>query len=230
MAEKIAMEPTILTDVRDRLSARHTALLIIDMQKDFCVDGMGAARAGRDLSDTQAIIPSLARLLDAARQAGALVCHIGFWTLTDHLSDGGAWLAQRRRSTFSSDSLTMENSEGAEFITELSPEPGEVVVHKHRYSSFKGTDLDMILHAREIRTCIVTGISTNVCVESTLRDAFEFGYYVAVPSDGTASWSNELREATLSNVTHRFGLVTTVDEVVEIWRGESASAPRAVAN
>jgi ureidoacrylate peracid hydrolase len=223
------MEPAILESLRERIAPRHTALLIVDMQKDFCVDGMGTSRAGRDLSRTQAIIPTLVTLLEAARAAGALVAHIGFWTLRDHLSDGAPWLAQRRRATFSSDSITMEDSDGAQFVADLAPRRGEVVVHKHRYSGFKGTDLDLILRAQEIRTCIVTGISTNVCVESTFRDAFEHGYYIAVPSDGTASWSKELGEASLQNVTHRFGLVTTVGEIVEAWRGCAAFAPRAAA-
>jgi nicotinamidase-related amidase len=211
-------EPKILESLQERIAPQHTALLIIDMQKDFCVEGMGASRrSGRDLSCTRAIIPNLVKLRQAARNSGALVVHVGFLTLPDHLSDGGPWLSQRRRSTYASDSFAMAGSEGAQFISELSPADGEVTVHKHRYSGFKGTDLDMILRAKQIRTCIITGISTNVCVESTFRDAFEHGYYIVVPSDGTASWSKELGESTLQNVTHRFGLVAMVDEIVAIW-------------
>lgn len=223
-------EPVMLETLRERVTPQHTALLIIDMQKDFCVEGMGASRRpGRDLSRTRAIIPDLVRLRQAARESGALVAHIGFLTLPNHLSDGAPWLSQRRRATYASDSFAMANSGGAEFISELSPQDGEVTIHKHRYSGFKGTDLDMILRAQDIRTCIVTGVSTNVCVESTLRDAFEHGYYVVVPGDGTASWSKELGEGTLQNVTHRFGLVTTVDEILAIWRSHGAFAPRAAA-
>jgi len=221
------MEPAILETLRERIAPRHTALLIVDMQQDFCVDGMVSSRAGRDLSRTKAIIPNLVRLLEVARTSGVLVVHIGFWTLVDHLSDGGPWLAQRRRATFSSESMTIEQSEGAQFIAELRPARGEVTIHKHRYSGFKGTDLDIILRAQEIRTCIVTGVSTNVCVESTFRDAFEHGYYIVVPRDGTASWSKELGEGTLQNVTHRFGVVSTVDEIVTAWRDQPPFAPRA---
>jgi nicotinamidase-related amidase len=214
----MSAEPMMLESLRERIAPQHTALLIIDMQNDFCVDGMGASqRPGRDLSRTRAIIPNLMKLRRAARNSGVLVVHIGFLTLPHHLSDGGPWLSQRRRSTYASDSFAMAGSEGAQFISELSPEGGEVTIHKHRYSGFKGTDLDIILRAKEIRTCVITGISTNVCVESTLRDAFEHGYYIVVPSDGTASWSKELFESTLENVTHRFGLVSTVDEIVAIW-------------
>lgn len=211
------MEPTILDGLRERVAPRHTALLIVDMQKDFCVDGMATAGTGRDLSRTKAIVPDLVRLRDAAREAGVLVVHIGFLTLPQHLSDGAAWLAQRRRAPYANESIALEGSEGGEFIEELRPEQGEVVVHKHRYSGFTGTNLDVILRAREVRTCVVTGISTNVCVESTLRAAFELGYYVVVPRNATASWSRELGEATLANVAHRFGLVSSVEEIVEVW-------------
>ena len=214
------MEPEMLIAPADILAPRHTALVIIDMQKDFCTPGFGADRAGRDLGPTRSIIPGLEALLAAARAAGVLVVHVGFWTLPDHLSDSGPWLAQRRRATFSSDGLALAGSEGAEFIAELSPLPGELVIHKHRYSAFKGTDLGMILDVKRIRSVVTTGVSTNACVESTLRDAFETGYYVAIPRDGTASWSHALYEATLANVTHRFGLVTDIAEISAIWRGD----------
>jgi ureidoacrylate peracid hydrolase len=211
------MEPEMLTAPAEILDSKHTALVIVDMQKDFCTPGFGADKAGRNLGPTRSIIPALEGLLAAARRAGVLVVHVGFWTLHDHMSDSGPWLAQRRRATFSSDRLALAGSEGAEFIDELSPCPGELVVHKHRYSAFKGTDLGMILDNKRIRSVVVTGVSTNACVESTLRDAFETGYYVAIPHDGTASWSHELYQATLANVTHRFGLVTDIATITDIW-------------
>jgi ureidoacrylate peracid hydrolase len=212
------MEPTMLPGLKERVAPRNAALLVVDMQKDFCIETMATAGTGRDLSRTKAIIPHLVRLRRAAREAGALVVHVGFLTLQHHLSDGGAWLAQRRRSPYANDAIAMENSEGAQFIDELAPEDGEVSIRKHRYSGFAGTNLDLILRTRDIRTCIVTGVSTNVCVESTLRAAFDLGYYIVVPRDATASWSQELGEATLANVTHRFGLVSSVDEIIRIWR------------
>lgn len=218
------MEPAILATLADRLHPGHTAVVIIDMQKDLVLDGFAVARAGRDLAHTRSIIPNLQRLLGAARASGVFVCHVGFWTLPNHGSDSGPWLAQRRRSTYSSDRLCMAGTEGAEFIDELMPRPGELVVHKHRYSAFKGTNLDMILAARGVRSVLVTGVSTNVCVESTLRDAFETGYYVAIPRDATASWDRSLHEATLRTVDHRFGLVTDTAEVVGIWQRASRIA------
>lgn len=221
------MEPAILPGLQERITPSRTALLIVDMQKDFCIETMATAGTGRDLSRTKAIIPDLARMRRAAREAGALVVHVGFLTLPDHLSDGGPWLAQRRRSPFANESIAMEGSAGAEFIDELAPEEGEVIVRKHRYSGFAGTNLDLILRSHGIATCIVTGVSTNVCVESTFRAAFDLGYYVVVPRDATASWSVELGEAALANVDHRFGIVTSVDEIIAIWRERSPAHSRA---
>jgi nicotinamidase-related amidase len=209
-------EPLIL-DPQARLAPPRTALLVIDMQKDFCVDGFAASRAGRPLAAAQSIVPGLQDLLQAARASGVLVCHVAFWTLPDHGSDSGPWLAQRRRSTYSGDRIAIAGSQGAEFIDALRPAAGEPVIRKHRYSAFKGTDLDMLLRARNIETVVVTGVSTNVCVESTAREAFESNYYVFVPRDAVASWDAELHAATLRNVEARLGLVTTIAEVREIW-------------
>jgi nicotinamidase-related amidase len=218
------MEPTMIASLRDQIDPAHTAILLIDMQKDLVYDGFLCDQAGRDLTATRSVIPTMKRLLEAARSSGTLVCHVGFWTLPEHGSDSGPWLAQRRRSTYSSDVLCIADTEGAEFIDELAPAPGELIIHKHRYSAFKGTDLDMTLRARGIKTVITTGVSTNVCIESTLRDAFETGYYVCIPSDATASWDMSLHAATLQTVTHRFGLVTTTDEIESLWRGDAVQA------
>ena len=212
------MEPKIISSYEERFYAKHTALILIDMQKDLVCDGFICDQAGRDLSATRSVIPNMERLLEAARLNGALVCHVGFWTLPENRSDSGPWLAQRRRSTYSSDKLCIADTEGAEFIDELAPEAGELVIHKHRYSGFKGTDLDMTLRARGIKSIIVTGVSTNVCVESTLRDGFEIGYYAAIAEDATASWDMNLHRATVETVNHRFGVVLQTSDILDFWR------------
>ena len=211
------MEPAILQSLEDRVAPGHTALFIIDMQKDFCVDGFATSKAGRPLAAAQSIVPRIVELRAAAAAAGALVCHIGFLTLRDHRSDSGPWLAQRRRSTYASDKIAIEGTEGAEFIDELRPADGDLVIWKHRYSAFKGTDLDMVLRAHGIRTVVVTGVSTNVCVESATRDAFEYSYYACVPRDAVASWDMDLHAATLKTIDARFGLVSDSAEIGAIW-------------
>jgi nicotinamidase-related amidase len=210
--------PTILDNIADRFDPGHTALLIIDMQQDFCVEGFGAHRAGRSLAAARTAIPQIARLLHAARASGVRVAHVGFCTLPDNASDSGPWLAQRRRSTYSSDSLCVAGTPGADFVDELSPAPGEWVVRKHRYSAFTGTDLDLLLRSAAVRAIVITGVSTNACVESTLRAAFELDYYIAVPPDAVGSWDRTLHEATLANVNHRFGLTPSVEELMGVWQ------------
>ena len=215
----IMMEPEILDDLGERAAPAHTALLIVDMQNDFCLKGFGADRAGRDISPAAAIIPSIARLLAAARSAGVAIAHVGFSTLKDHRSDSGPWLAQRRRSSFSSDRLCVEGTEGAAFVNELSPAAGEYVVLKHRYSAFTGTSLDALLRSQSIKTVVVTGVSTNACVESTARAAFDLNYYVCVPPECVASWNQALHEATLANVNHRLGLTPSMEDIMKAWDG-----------
>lgn len=211
------MIPEMLMDMGDRFAPEHTALLIIDMQKDFCLEGFGAHKAGRELTAAKTAIPNIRKLLEHARQVGVSVIHVRFSTLPDHASDSGPWLAQRRRSTASADNLCITGTEGADFIEELAPRKGELVVHKHRYSAFMGTDLDMQLRARGIRSLVITGVSTNACVESTLRAGFEHDYYICVPPDAVGSWSASLHSATLENVDHRFGVTLNVQELLNLW-------------
>ena len=210
-----------MLEMLDTLAAQvapaHTALLIVDMQKDFCTPGYGAERAGRDLGAAKRAIPAIRRLLHGARAAGATVGHVGFWTLPDNGSDSDSWLQKRRGATVSSPTLCIADSDGARFIDELAPVPGELEIRKHRYSAFTATNLDLLLRARGVRTIIVTGVSTNVCVETTFRAGFELGYYVVVPPDGCASWDETLHEAALANVRHRFGSTPAVAEILASW-------------
>jgi ureidoacrylate peracid hydrolase len=216
------MEPEFFNNLEAMLNPSHTALIIIDMQKDFCCDGFATDKAGRPLDAAKSIIPILVNFRQAAKDAGVLVVNVGFETYPDHMSDSGPWLKQRRRSSYTSDKIAISGTEGMEFIPELSPAEGELTIYKHRYSAFKGTDLDMLLRAHAIQTVVPCGVSTNVCVESTLRDAFELSYYVCVPQNACASWDMELHAATLKTASARFGLVLSSGEIEAVWQGSNA--------
>ena len=207
----------MMETLESRIAPAHTALLIVDMQKDLCQPGFGAARAGRDLGPANRAIPNIERLLAGARAAGATVAHVGFWTLPNHGSDSDTWLWKRRGATVSSPDLCIAGTEGAQFIEALSPQADELEIRKHRYSAFTANNLDLLLRARDIRTIIVTGVSTNVGVETTFRGGFELGYAVVVPPETGASWNEDLHEAALENVRHRFGVTPPVDEILKIW-------------
>jgi nicotinamidase-related amidase len=209
--------PGIQARLDEILVPRYSALLIVDMQRDFCDYGFGAEQAGRDIGPTRSLIPGLSDLLSTARRCGVLVCHVVFDT-QPALTSSETWVAQRRRSTYSAEDLCLHGSQGAEVIAELAPRDGEPMIHKHRYSGFKGTDLLMILRTRRIRSCVVVGVSTNVCVESTARDAFEHDHHVVIPRDGVASWNQRLHEASLETIAHRFGTVTTLQDISRSWQ------------
>jgi len=101
---------------------------------------------------------------------------------------------------------------------------GDVVVTKHRFNAFHNTDLDTILRANGIRSLVFSGCVSNVCVESTARDAFMRDYYVIVTSDGTAAYTAESHNATLSNIDKYFGEVSTIADVCAIWQRCTKSA------
>ena len=118
----------------------------------------------------------------------------------------------------------VDGSWGADFY-KVAPKEGDLVVRKHRYSAFSGTAMDNLLRRNGIRTTVVTGVSTNICVESTLREAFNLGYYVVVPRDCVASNNAELHEATLKNVEFLLGDVTSSFDLIGRWtRGDAGAA------
>ena len=90
---------------------------------------------------------------------------------------------------------------------------------KHRYSAFINTDLNTVLRAKGVESVLVTGVATNVCVETTARDAYMFDYYVTMVEDCAAAYEPKLHQGTLENIRRHFGLVASSQEIMEIWRG-----------
>lgn len=215
--------PEVLSTLERKVDPGHTALLIIDMSNDL-VDPAGktAVRAGRDLEHARRVIPAMQRLIASARDAGVMVVFVQHTTLLDYRGVSGAWLDARSRSTFSVEDLCVEGTWGHGIIAELAPAPQDVMVRKYRYSAFTGTNLDQVLRSAGIRTVVCTGVSTNVCVEATARDAFTQDYYVVYASDACGSWDAELHEATLRSAGHRYATVVDTDELVTQW----AAGPR----
>jgi ureidoacrylate peracid hydrolase len=119
--------------------------------------------------------------------------------------------------------VCVEGTWGCDFYG-VAPQPGERVVVKHRYSAFHGTDLDLILRARGVRTVLLGGISTNVCVESTARQGYMLDYEIVFLADCCAAYSPEEHEAALRNITQHFGDVANEPEVVAAWAATTAAA------
>jgi nicotinamidase-related amidase len=113
---------------------------------------------------------------------------------------------------------TVEGTPGQEIIPELAPEAGDLIVQKYRSSGFWGTNLDMLLRSNVIKTVIMTGCTTEGCVESTARDALFNDYYVVLPEDCVASDDPRQHEASLFLMRHRFDVVTS-DDILAVWQG-----------
>jgi nicotinamidase-related amidase len=192
------------TEVTELIDAGTTALCVVDMQNDFCAPGGTVSRAGGDLSMYQDLIPRIAALLRLCRRAGLLIVHVRMETLRDGKSDSPAWLRMRLRANRNYDAsnegslaFAREGTWGADFVRELEPQPGDLVVTKLRSSALWNTNLDLMLRSNAIETVLVAGCTTEGCVESTIRDLSSRDYFVAVVSDCVGSDSRDLHEASM---------------------------------
>ena len=207
----------------EKLDPRQAALVIVDVQNDFCAPQGAAGLRGKDLSGVAGMASSLERLLGEARRVGLPVIFIrtehGPWT------NSTTWLGRDKTPEEKRVPTCVEGTWGCDFYV-VAPREGERVVVKHRYSAFIGTDLDLILRARGIRTLLVCGVATNVCVESTARDGYMLDYEILFLSDCSAAYSTEAHEATLRNMADHFGDVVDVPTVTAAWTASAAVGAR----
>jgi len=215
-----------LTTLEAMADPRHAALVVVDMQNDFCHPDGVMARRGEDVSHNLAIVPAIRSLLDAARAAGVLVVHVnGEYGLASGAPaslfgpDGG-------RVTLE---ICLPGSWGQRQLDELAPLPGEPLVRKHRLSAFVDTGLDLLLRSNGIRSLVVVGTATPACVESTVRDARFRDYTVIVPEDAVAARGRlrHLHEVALETMRVYFAEVVPAARVAGLWRAAPAGAARA---
>jgi nicotinamidase-related amidase len=183
------------------LNAGKSALLVVDMQ-DFFLDPGSPTFTGGGL----AIISNLRELITAYRAAGRPVIYTQH-VHNPHVPDAGVmgwwWEGQ-----------CLEGSPASLIHADLAPLPTEKVIPKHRYSAFYNTDLETVLRCQQIEDVVIGGIMTNMCCESTARDAYYRDYRVFIPADGTGSVNEELHLASLMNLAFGFAHVCTVSALV----------------
>jgi nicotinamidase-related amidase len=217
----------VFTELDELVDPAHTALVVVDMQRDFCVPGWAFDRLGVDISMYPPMIPRLARLIEGARDAGVVVIYIQMTVLPNGASDSPAQIRFNLRLHLSSHGdveplrYTADGSEGQAIIDELAPRPGDLVVKKYRSSAFWGTNLDLVLRSNGIKSVVMTGATTEGCVESTARDALFSDYYVVVAEDCVASDDPEQHDASLLLMRHRFDIASS-KEIGAVW---SSSEP-----
>ena len=227
MALEVAAAPSPLS-----IDPRETAVIVVDMQNDFLSpDGM-FGRAGLDIAPGRATIEPTARVLEATRRSRMKVVYLKMEFAPDLSNAGGPdapnlvrhlglGVGQSTTAPDGSDSrVLIENTWNTDIVPELSPESGDLIMSKHRFSGFFETDLDTTLRANGIKNLIFAGVTTSVCVESTLRDAFFRDYKCLLLNDCVAEpIGNDLartnHEASLLVIQALFGWVTDSGSLLE---------------
>lgn len=187
------------------------ALVVIDMQNGFCHPDGSLGRAGAPIASCRAAIEPVGRLLAAAREAGLPVIFTRFVYAADH-ADGGILVHELRPNLKAGRSLVAGEWD-SQIVDDLQPRAAEIVVDKNRFSAFVGTDFDDILRRLDVRTLIVCGVTTNMCVESTVRDASQRDYRVYVVRDAVAELDPTRHEPALRAIAFGFGYVVDQDAI-----------------
>lgn len=210
----------VFTELGEIVDPRHTALLVIDVQRDFCSPDGEAARQGKDLSLITAALPRIRAVLEAARAAGVRPIYVQNVWLPDHRSVSGAWLrfAMMDGRVDIEKGWTIAGTPGAEIMPEVAPRPGDIVVAKSRSNAFFGTNLDTILRCNGIQSVVCVGFVTEGCLESTARDAVFRDFYTVILEDCTGTYDPVLHQAALTVLRVRVDVVPS-SAVLEIWRG-----------
>ena len=200
----------------------ETALIIVDMQNAYASPGGYLDLAGFDISGAAPAIAKIREAAAAARSAGIPVIYFQNGWDKDYVEAGGPGSPNWHKSNAMKTMRAKPELEGKllakggwdyEIVDALPPQKGDIVVAKPRYSAFYNTNLDSLLRARGIRSLIFTGIATNVCVESTLRDGFFLEYFGVVLHDATHhAGPDYIQKASLFNIENFFGWVSSVDE------------------
>jgi ureidoacrylate peracid hydrolase len=221
------MEVTLPTKPEPiKLDINRTALIVVDMQNTFCKKGGLFDYLGQlDEPKVTRIIDRDKKIIKVCRSRGIKIIYLRMGYRPDLSNAGGpespnytkelGVAAMRRHPELKGKFLIIGNWDW-QIIEELKPQPGEMVVDKQRYSGFVNTELDPILRTYNIKYLLFIGLATNVCVDSTLRDAYFHEYFPILISDGCGNIGPEFtQEATIWNVTEVFGWVTTCHDLVK---------------
>jgi len=199
-----------LERLKKKVQLAHTAILVIDMQKDYCCEGGTFDRRGFDVLPAQRLAARLSRFLEKARPSLRSIVHLKMTKVPGLLSES-------MQEHYARQGIERKYDQAYGDFYGVIPLEGDTVLPKYKYSGFVSTYLDQFLRANRIKTLIITGVATNVCVESTARDGFMRDYYVVVPRDLTEGTSPEAKEWSLKNIDMFFGEVAESSDLLTCW-------------
>lgn len=202
-----------------------TAIIVVDMQNAFVSKGGMFDIFGMDISQAKRVIENNKKIIETARKAGCKIVYLKMSYEPDYSNSGGPdspnWhkelgLVMMRKNPEYWGRFVTRGSWDEEICSELKPEPQDIIIRKQRYSGFVGTNLDIVLKTYQIKYLVYTGVATNICVESTLRDGFFLDYWPVLVTDAVNHAGPEFtREATFWNVENLFGWLTTTNDFLE---------------
>ncbi len=209
------MSPKILKILAEQIEPEHTAVIVIDPQKDYCAtDGAMAKIQGKDVSRIQEAMKRLNPFIQKARQVGLPV----IWIRTIAVADKMRPSQKAMYGEGDEIVLVREDGDGISWYSEvIKPLSNEHIITKWNFDAFENTELDLLLRSKGIETLLFVGVTTNVCVETSARHAFIKGYYVVLVSDCTDATTQRAYESALFNIEKYFGKVATSNELIKIW-------------
>ena len=213
-----------------KIDVNRTAIIVVDMQNAFVSKGGMFDVFGFDISGARSVIDNNKKLIDAARTAGAKIIFLMMSYDLNYADSGGPespnWhkelgLVMMRKNPASWGKYVTKGSWDEEICSELTPQSGDIVIRKSRYSGFHATNLDTILKGYNIKYCVYTGVATNVCVESTLRHGYFLDYWPILVTDAVNNAGpSATQEGTFWNVETMFGWLATTEDLVEAFSGQ----------
>jgi ureidoacrylate peracid hydrolase len=187
-----------------------TALVLVDMQNAFCRPDGSFARRGFRIPDLDRVVSACVRLLEGSRARGWTIVFTRLVFRPDY-ADAGLLVADQPR--IRAQGAYAAGGDDCRIIEELPRQPGDLVIDKQRYDPFVQTLLEEELRSLGVSDLVVGGLLTNVCIESTVRGAYDRGFRVTVPSDATASYDPELHRASLATLGRHFARVVRVTDI-----------------
>jgi ureidoacrylate peracid hydrolase len=201
-----------------QLRNANTALIVVDVQNDFCHNqGVFSKYKSATLDHVEQAISNLSALIEKCRESNLPIIFIR--TTHSDWTNSPSWL-KRMDGAGAKMRICAPDSWGSNFFNVV-PKEGDCIVTKHRYSAFIGTDLDLILRSKGIENILVTGVATNVCVESTARDGYHRDYNVILIEDCCGAYDNAEHAATLNNIKKFFGVVTSSETLIATLEKET---------
>jgi nicotinamidase-related amidase len=202
--------------LREWIAPSRAALLLVDCQVDFASPDGLMARQGHDVTAAQKALRNAALLADAARSAGVPCLFARLITRPgDETPMMQEWKVRHGRE--GDPPLCREGTRGAEFAG-VTPVAGEAIFSKSRYNAFAGTELDGHLRTRKRDTLVIAGLTTECCVDSTARDAFERDFHVVIVSDAVAAYDKALHDAALRALELNCALLATASDIASAWK------------